>query len=180
MAQAYSVALPQRLWDDTLGEWANGWKITTYVAGTTTPLTTYSTPDTGGATNTNPIVTDSNGFFRCYVAKGVLIKFAVTNASNVPQAAYSFDNLQPMVDPTTSSSPPDSTPHGTIAMFSSSTPPTDWLVCDGTAVSRSTYATLFAVCGTTYGAGNGTTTFNLPDLRQRFPLGLATAGTGNV
>jgi microcystin-dependent protein len=50
-----------------------------------------------------------------------------------------------------------------------------WLLCDGTAVSRTTYAALFAVLGSTYGAGNGSTTFNLPDLRGRVPLG---AGTG--
>lgn len=52
------------------------------------------------------------------------------------------------------------------------------LLCDGTAVSRSTYAALFAAIGTAYGAGNGSTTFNLPDLRQRFPLGKAASGTG--
>jgi microcystin-dependent protein len=51
------------------------------------------------------------------------------------------------------------------------TPPTGYLVCNGQAVSRATYALLFAVCGTTYGAGNGTTTFNLPDLRSRVTAG---------
>lgn len=50
-------------------------------------------------------------------------------------------------------------------------PPTGFLFCEGAAVSRTTYAALFAVIGTTYGAGNGTTTFNLPDLRGVFPLG---------
>lgn len=52
------------------------------------------------------------------------------------------------------------------------------LLCDGAAVSRSTYADLFAAIGTSYGAGDGPTTFNVPDLRQRFPLGKAAAGTG--
>jgi microcystin-dependent protein len=60
---------------------------------------------------------------------------------------------------------------GAIVAFGSSTPPTGWLNCDGSAVSRTTYASLFAVVGTTYGAGNGTTTFNLPNLLGRFPLG---------
>ena len=50
-----------------------------------------------------------------------------------------------------------------------------WLLADGSAVSRTTYATLFAIVGTTYGAGDGSTTFNLPDLRGRMPMG---AGTG--
>lgn len=52
-----------------------------------------------------------------------------------------------------------------------------WLLADGSAVSRTTYATLFAVVGTTYGAGDGSTTFNVPDLRGRMPMGAGT-GTG--
>lgn len=66
-------------------------------------------------------------------------------------------------------------PSGSLIMFAGTTAPTGYLVCDGTAISRSTYSDLFGVIGTTYGAGNGTTTFNLPDLRGRHPLG---AGTG--
>jgi microcystin-dependent protein len=50
--------------------------------------------------------------------------------------------------------------------------PTGWLICNGAAVSRTTYAALFAEIGTTHGAGNGTTTFNLPDLRGEFIRGL--------
>lgn len=55
-----------------------------------------------------------------------------------------------------------------------------WLLCDGAAVSRTTYAALFAVVGTTFGVGDGSTTFNVPDLRGRFPLGKAGAGTGST
>lgn len=55
-----------------------------------------------------------------------------------------------------------------------------WLLCNGQAVSRTTYAALFAAIGTTYGVGDGSTTFNVPDLRQRFPLGVAASGTGNT
>lgn len=62
-------------------------------------------------------------------------------------------------------------PTGSIVMFAMSTPPADWLVCDGSAVSRTTYAALYAVIGDTYGAGNGTTTFNLPNLKGRVPVG---------
>lgn len=59
-------------------------------------------------------------------------------------------------------------------------PPDGWLLCDGTAVSRSTYAALFTVIGTAFGAGNGSTTFNLPNMRGRFPLGRTTSGTGST
>lgn len=51
------------------------------------------------------------------------------------------------------------------------TPPTGWLLCYGQAVSRTTYSALFAVIGTTFGNGDGSTTFNMPDFRGRLPLG---------
>jgi len=52
-----------------------------------------------------------------------------------------------------------------------------WHLCDGTALSRTTYATLFSAIGTTYGTGDGSTTFNIPDLLGRVPVG-AGAGSG--
>jgi microcystin-dependent protein len=60
---------------------------------------------------------------------------------------------------------------GSISMFAHSTIPTGWLLCDGSAVNRTTYADLFALIGTTYGAGDTTTTFNLPDLKGKIPVG---------
>jgi microcystin-dependent protein len=59
-------------------------------------------------------------------------------------------------------------------MYGGTSAPTGWLLCNGAAVSRSTYADLFAVVGTTYGAGDGSSTFNLPDLRDRFAVGSGT------
>jgi microcystin-dependent protein len=64
---------------------------------------------------------------------------------------------------------------GELKMVALSTAPTGWLVCDGSEVSRTAYATLFAAVGTAYGVGDGSTTFNLPDMRGRTPVG---AGTG--
>jgi microcystin-dependent protein len=58
-------------------------------------------------------------------------------------------------------------PTGTITPWSQASAPTGFLECDGAAVSRSTYAALFAVVSTTYGAGDGSTTFNVPDLTDR-------------
>lgn len=72
---------------------------------------------------------------------------------------------------------PASLPSGIVLMHAGSSAPSGWLLCDGSAVSRSDYANLFAVIGVSYGAGNGTTTFNLPDLRGRFPVGRAASGT---
>lgn len=62
-------------------------------------------------------------------------------------------------------------PPGMIAPYAGKTAPEGWLLCDGSAVSRTTYANLYAAIGTTYGAGNGSTTFTLPDLRGRVPAG---------
>ena len=67
---------------------------------------------------------------------------------------------------------------GSIAYFAGqNSAPDGWVLCDGSAVSRDTYASLFATVGTTYGAGDGSTTFTLPDLVDKFIEGSATAGT---
>jgi len=67
-------------------------------------------------------------------------------------------------------------PVGTIVMYGAAAAPTGWLLCDGAAISRTTYAALFAVIGTTFGAGDGSTTFNVPDMRGIFPRGAGTSG----
>lgn len=71
-----------------------------------------------------------------------------------------------------------SSPIGSLTMFSGSTAPAGWLICDGSAVSRTTYNDLFAVTGTTYGSGDGSTTFNLPNMQNRFPIGSGTNARG--
>jgi microcystin-dependent protein len=67
--------------------------------------------------------------------------------------------------------PANAVPTGAVMPFASSSAPIGWLKANGAAVSRSTYATLFATIGTTFGAGDGSTTFNLPDMRGEFPRG---------
>lgn len=62
-------------------------------------------------------------------------------------------------------------PIGTILPYSGTTLPEGYLACDGTAVSRTTYSDLFSAIGTTYGSGDGSTTFNLPDLKGKVPVG---------
>ena len=65
-------------------------------------------------------------------------------------------------------------PVGSVKMYAGSGTPSKWLYCDGSAVSRTTYAKLFGVIGTTYGAGDGSTTFNVPDFRGRVGVGVGT------
>lgn len=75
-----------------------------------------------------------------------------------------------------------SIPTGALMMWSTASAPTGWLLCNGSAVSRTVYAALFAVIGTTFGVGDGSTTFNLPNYNNRVPVGAgglyALAATG--
>jgi len=80
----------------------------------------------------------------------------------------------------------EGTATGTILPWSASSLPSGFLECNGAAVSRSTYSALFAVVGTTYGAGDGSSTFNVPDLADNVPVGksnnkaLASTGGANT
>jgi microcystin-dependent protein len=69
---------------------------------------------------------------------------------------------------------PSGVPTGVVMPYAGSSAPTDWLLCDGSAISRTTYSSLFALLGTTFGAGDGSTTFNIPDMRGRSPVGVGT------
>ena len=71
----------------------------------------------------------------------------------------------------------DTLPIGSVVEWFSTTIPTNWLECNGQAISRTEYAELFAVIGTKYGSGDGSTTFNLPNIQGKIPVGLDTADT---
>jgi microcystin-dependent protein len=72
----------------------------------------------------------------------------------------------------------NSAPTGGLIMWGTGTAPSGWLLCAGAAVSRTTYSALFAVIGTTFGVGDGSTTFNLPNYTNRVPYGTTLATTG--
>jgi len=96
-----------------------------------------------------------------------------------PLATPASDDEMPIVDDSTATTKKFTiadlkaifSPVGTIAEYAGTTEPTGWLFCYGQAISRTTYADLFAVLSTTYGVGDGSTTFNLPDLRGRVIAG---------
>jgi len=171
-----------------------GGLIYTYTAGGTTPLVTY-TSSTGLTAHPNPIVLDAAGRINeIWIPEGTSYKFIVKTSTNV--LIGSFDNLFPIASlpvsiynggtgATTAAQARTNLglstlliPSGTIALWPTVTPPTDWLICNGAAVSRTTYSTLFVLFGTTFGAGNGSTTFNLPDYRNRMPYGSGTLPIG--
>jgi microcystin-dependent protein len=87
-----------------------------------------------------------------------------------PEAPYLI-----RADLATTPNPGGNVPSGCILDFGGDTAPNGWLVCDGSAIARVQYSALFAILQTKYGAGDGSTTFNLPDLRSRFTIG---AGSG--
>lgn len=70
-------------------------------------------------------------------------------------------------------------PIGSYIPFGGTAIPTGWLLCNGQAVSRTDYAELFKVIGTAYGSGNGSTTFNIPDLREAVPKGAGLTSKSN-
>jgi microcystin-dependent protein len=164
-----------------------GGLIYTYAAGGTTPLVTY-TSSTGLVAHPNPIVLDSAGRINeIWIAEGTSYKFVLKSSTNV--LIGSFDNLFPIAslpvsiyNGGTGATTADGArinlglgtflvPTGSLIMWPSNTIPSDWKLCNGAAISRVTYSTLFSLLGTTFGAGDGTTTFNLPDYRNRMPYG---------
>jgi microcystin-dependent protein len=174
--------------DDSNGKPLAGGRLYSYAAGTSTPLATYFNQDlAAGHENTNPVILDASGRANVWIQDGVGYKFVLKDA--LDNTIYTQDNVQ--IGASTAAPPSggggggggtqpvaQQVPSGSIFPYAGSTAPQDYLLCDGAAVSRSTYAALFAVCGTTYGAGNNSTTFNLPNLQQRFPLGKSVGGTG--
>jgi microcystin-dependent protein len=72
---------------------------------------------------------------------------------------------------------PQGIPAGIISAYGGTTAPTGWLICDGSAVNRATYSALFSAIGTDHGVGDGSTTFNLPNLKGRTIVGRDTSQT---
>jgi microcystin-dependent protein len=162
---------------DSNGDPLAGGKLYSYAAGTTTPANTYS--DRALTTpNANPVILDADGEATIYIPdeNTQVYKFELRDSADVVQ--WTVDNIAvPAVE-----APPaaQAVPTGALLPFGGAAAPSGYLMCDGSVVSRTTYADLFVAIGTTFGAGDGSTTFGIPDLRQKFPLGKAASGTGNV
>jgi microcystin-dependent protein len=74
----------------------------------------------------------------------------------------------------------NTTPTGTIQMWATASAPVGYVLCNGTAISRTTFSNLFSVIGTTFGVGDGSTTFNVPDYTNRMPYGATVGTTGGT
>ena len=102
---------------------------------------------------------------------GIMTAPTATTGTNTTQlATTAFVNASITANPGVLS--------GSLLMWPTTSAPTGYLNCDGTAVSRSTYASLFAVVSTTFGSGDGSTTFNLPNYTNRMPYGATIGSTG--
>ncbi|MCM0043402.1 MAG: tail fiber protein [Burkholderiaceae bacterium] len=105
---------------------------------------------------------------------GNLVVTGTTTLTGVPTAPTAAPGTNTQQIATTAFVLANGAPTGGLMMWPTATAPLGWLLCNGSAVSRSTYAALFALLGTTFGAGDGATTFNLPNYADRMPIGAGT------
>lgn len=147
-------------------------------------MTTISTTDVVNFTTTNEATINSNFSNVKNVVNGNLdsgnLAAMSAEGNRLPLSKFAVGAeghyLQTVAGVTAWASGPASAvmPTGAMILNTVAAVPTGWLLCDGTAVSRTTYADLFAVLGTAYGPGDGATTFNLPDTRGRTAIGKGT------
>ena len=162
-----------------------GGKLFTYLSGTTTKLKTY-TDYTGDTPNTNPIILDANGQCDVWLIQGNTYGMALSppTDSDPPTNPYWTENGITGINDIAALNAGGSLGAGVAVLTGeqkayagpASAIPAGWLLCTGAPVSRTTYATLFAVIATAYGVGDGSTTFNLPDKRGRVSAGADNMG----
>ena len=148
----------------------------TPTSGTLTNAT--GLPLTTGVTGTLPVGNGGTGA-TTLTANNVLLGNG-TSAFQVVAPGTSGNILTASGGTWVSSAPTPGVPSGAVMSFAMNSAPSGWLSCDGSAVSRTTYAALFTAISTTYGTGDGSTTFNLPDLRGYFVRGSGTNSDGTA
>lgn len=120
----------------------------------TTPIKTFISGETVTPTKLNEL-----GQSTVTLTAGTIVDADISASAAIAASKLSTAAQQALI------------PAGAVMPFAMNSAPSGWLAADGAAVSRSTYAALFAAVGTTHGAGDGSTTFNLPDLRGIFVRG---------
>lgn len=156
--------------DDDGAILANG-TVTAYLAGTTTLETLYEDFDLEEP-HANPLTLSASGRAIAFTDERVKLVFHDSDGNLI----RTIDNVG-TADSDVPTSSSQAIPAGSIIGYGGDTAPAGWLMCDGSAKSRTTYADLFAAIGESYGAGDGSTTFNLPDSLGRTLVG-AGAGSG--
>ncbi|MFS3135843.1 phage tail protein [Gluconacetobacter sacchari] len=169
---AYSAARfvwPNSFSVDATGVPRAGAQLFFYQTGSTTPLATYA--DAGlTVANPNPVVADAGGQFgNIFLAGGAA--YAVALCDSAGNQIWTMDPVGAV-----GGAAAGAVPVGAIVDYAGAVAPAGWLPCCGQVVSRSVYAALFGVLGTLYGAGDGATSFALPDLRGRATFGVDNMG----
>jgi microcystin-dependent protein len=126
----------------------------------------------GGTSTLTGALTGTTGVFSGAISS---VSPTFTGTPTAPTASVGTNTTQLA---TTAFVIANGSPTGVINMWSTASAPSGFLLCDGTAVNRTTYAALFAVIGTTFGVGDGSTTFNVPNYTNRMPYGTTLAATG--
>lgn len=124
--------------------------------------------------------TEFNNIATAISSKANSLSPAFTGTPTAPTATAGTSTTQIATCEYVGTAVASAAPSGSIAMWPTNTAPTGYLFCHGQAVSRTVYAALFAVLGTVFGTGDGSTTFNLPDYRDRFPVGAGTSYAVNT
>lgn len=153
----------QAVYDGALNVGAGGFHVTSGLSSTGNVIGPNSS-----LTNDIPKFADTTGRV---LADGFTVG---TAANNLVQLDAS--GRLPPVDGSQLTNLPPGVPTGVLMPYGGASAPAGWLLCFGQAVSRTTYAPLFAVIGTTFGAGDGSTSFNVPDLRGRVAAGVDNMG----
>lgn len=173
-ARFSDVVAQKGIWSPTVGGTANaiaittGYSLSAYTAGQVFMFIPASTNSAAATLNV-----DGNGAKNVYTGAGVATSGGEIIANVICTVVY--DGTQFVLQ--SSGTTPVALSVGMVAAWPMTAVPSGWLECDGSAVSRTTYAALFAVYGTSYGVGDGSTTFNLPNYKDYFLRGYDASGT---
>lgn len=155
------------------------WTLGGTLANGTDYVITNNTFHSGSSTYTDDIVIGSNfDYQKAYDFKFEFIdklethEIIQTVSKGIPIVNWDDDHFNVNGDITQFENSTINEPIGTVKMYAGSTSPAGYLICDGSAISRTTYSNLFDIIGTTYGTGDGSTTFNIPNLKGRTVVGL--------
>jgi len=162
-ASGTGVVIPNGI---TTTVYCDGTNFFTALSGTVGNFTVNGTLGVTGA------LTGTTGVFSGAISS---VSPAFTGTPTAPTAAAGTNTTQIA---TTAFVLANGVPTGGLVMWSTASAPSGFLLCDGSAVSRSTYAALFAIVSTTFGSGDGSTTFNVPNYTNRMPYGTTIGATG--
>lgn len=132
------------------------------------------------AFNLSQLANNTNSSGQVALGTGVSGTLLTANGGTGVTSAGSAGNVLTSNGTNWTSTTAGGSPTGAIIGFGSATPPTGWLACNGANVSRTTYSALFAVISTTFGVGDGSTTFTLPTSARRTLVGSGGTGTATL